>query len=82
MNLIKLQVKTDNQKYPIIIGRNILKKIGLLLKDNFINFNQCLIVVDNNVPKKLIDKLLKSLPKKKLLNIILQLMKLTKIKKV
>ena len=65
MNLIKLQVKTDNQKYPIIIGRNILKKIGLLLKDNFINFNQCLIVVDNNVPKKLIDKLLKSLPKKK-----------------
>ena len=66
MNLIKLQVKTDNQKYPIIIGRNILKKIGLLLKDNFINFNQCLIVVDNNVPKKLIDKLLKSLPKKKI----------------
>ena len=66
MNLIKLQVKTGNQKYPIIIGRNILKKISVLLKDNFINYNQCLIVVDKNVPKKLIEKFLKFLPKKKI----------------
>ena len=65
MNLIKLQVKAGNQKYPIIIGRNILKKISVLLKDNFINYNQCLIVVDKNVPKKLIEKFLKFLPKKK-----------------
>ena len=65
MNLIKLQIKTGNQKYPIFIGNNILGKLQQLLKENFIDFNQCLIVVDKNVPKKLINKVLKSLPNKK-----------------
>ena len=66
MNLIKLQVKTDNQKYPILIGNNILNKIKIILKENLINFNQCLVVVDKNVPKKLINKVLNSLPQKKI----------------
>ena len=65
MNLIKLQVKTGNQKYPIFIGKNILKKLPELLKKNFINFNQCLVIIDKNVPKKIIKKFLYSLPKKK-----------------
>ena len=65
MNLIKLQVKTENQKYPILIGNNILNKIKIILKENLINFNQCLVVVDKNVPKKLINKVLNSLPQKK-----------------
>ena len=64
MNLIKLQVKTGNQKYPIYIGKNILNKLKTILKENFINFNQCLVIADKNVPKKLIDKVLNSLPKK------------------
>ena len=64
MNLIKLQVKTGNQKYPIYIGNNILNKLKTILKENFINFNQCLVIADKNVPKKLIDKVLNSLPKK------------------
>ena len=54
MNLIKLQVKTENQKYPIFIGSNILNKLNKFLKDNLINFNQCLIIADKKVPKKLI----------------------------
>jgi len=66
MNLIKLQVKTENQKYPILIGNNILNKIKIILKENLINFNQCLVVVDKNVPKKLINKVLNSLPQKKI----------------
>jgi len=66
MNLIKLQVKTGHQKYPIFIGKNILNKLKLILKENFINFNQCLVIADKNVPKKLIDKVLNSLPKKKI----------------
>ena len=66
MNLTKLYVKTENQKYPIFIGNNILKKINNIFKENFINFNQCLIVADKNVPKKLINKVLNSLPKKKI----------------
>ena len=66
MSSIKLQVKTVNQKYPIFIGNNILSKFKTILKDNLINFNQCLVIADKNVPKKLIDKILNSLSKKKI----------------
>jgi len=66
MNLIKLQVKIANHKYPIFIGSNILNKLKLILKENLINFNQCLVIADKNVPKKLIDKVLNSLPQKKI----------------
>ena len=66
MNLIKLYVKTGSQRYPIFIGNNILDKIKKIFKENFINFNQCLVIVDKNVPKKLIGKVLNSLPKKKI----------------
>ena len=66
MSSIKLQVNTGNQKYPIFIGKDILTKINIILKKNFINFNQCLIVVDKNVPKKLISKVLNSLSHKKI----------------
>ena len=67
MNLIKLHVNTGNQKYPIFIGNNVLNKLKTILKKNSINFNQCLVIVDKNVPKILVDKVLKSLPKKKTL---------------
>jgi 3-dehydroquinate synthase len=63
MKLIKLQVSTVDQKYPIIIGSNILNKLNNFLKSSSINFNQCLIVADKNVPKKLIKNALSSLPK-------------------
>tara|TARA_B100000787_G_C16163533_1_gene282680 strand:+ start:13 stop:1119 length:1107 start_codon:yes stop_codon:yes gene_type:complete len=66
MNLIKLYVKTGKQKYPIFIGKDILKKLNKILKENLINFNQCLIIIDKNVPKNLANKVLNSLPKKKL----------------
>ncbi|MDB0046743.1 3-dehydroquinate synthase [Candidatus Pelagibacter sp.] len=67
MNLIELHVNTGNQKYPIFIGNNVLNKLKTILKKNSINFNQCLVIVDKNVPKILVDKVLKSLPKKKTL---------------
>ena len=66
MSLIKLHVKTGNQKYPIFIGNNILNKFKTILNENSIKFNQCLVIADKNVPKKLIDKVLHSLPKKKI----------------
>ena len=65
MSLIKLQVKTGGQKYPIFIGNNILNKFNIILKENLINFNQWLVVIDKNVPKKIIGKFINSLPKKK-----------------
>ena len=82
MNIIKLKTKTGNQKYPIIIGNNILIQLQSLLNKNLINFNQVLIIVDKNVPRKLINKVLTSLEKKKYSFIILMLMKKIKITKV
>ena len=70
MNLIKLQVKNGSQKYPIFIGNNILNRLKTILKDNSINFNQCLIIVDKNVPKKLIDRGLKLFIKKKHISLL------------
>ena len=65
MNTIKLRVKINNQEYLIHIGNNILNKLQKLLKENLINFNQCLVVADKNVPKDLIKKTLNLLPQKK-----------------
>ena len=66
MNLNKLQIKTENKKYPIFIGNNLLNKLKVILQRNFINFNQCLVIVDKNVPKKLVNNVLSYLPKKKI----------------
>jgi 3-dehydroquinate synthase len=63
MSLIKLKVNTNSQRYSIIIGNNILKKVNKLLKENSIDFNQCLLVIDKNIPKNLVKDTLKSLPK-------------------
>ena len=63
MSIIKLKVSTISQKYSIVIGNNILNKINKFLKESSINFNQCLLVIDKNVPKNLVKSALKSLPK-------------------
>ena len=64
MNPIKLIVNTNSQKYPIIIGSNLIPKISHILKENSIQFKNCLIVIDKNVSKKIILKLKKSLKPK------------------
>ena len=61
MSLIKLKIKTKNHKYPIIIGSNLLSNISRVLKDNSLNFKQCLLVVDKNISKKIILKIEKFL---------------------
>ena len=53
MSLFKLQIKTKNQTYPIIIGDGSANRLKKIFKENAINFNQCLVVIDQNVPKKL-----------------------------
>ena len=52
MKLINLPIKTDTQKYPIIIGSNLISKIQTMLKDNTDEFESCLLVIDKNIPKK------------------------------
>ena len=65
MKAIKLQVTTATQDYPIIIGKNIFNKLNRLLRENSISFNQCLVVLDTNIPKKITNEILNFLPKKK-----------------
>jgi len=65
MKPIKLKIKTKSDNYPIIIGSNIIKNLSSYLNKNSINFEQCLLLVDKNVPSKMISVINKSLKKKK-----------------
>ena len=65
MKPIKLNVKTKSENYPIIIGSNIIKNLASYLNKNSIKFNQCLLVIDKEVPNKMILKVIRSLKKKK-----------------
>ena len=65
MKPIKLKVKTKLDNYPIIIGSGLINNLNFYLKKSFISFNQCLLVIDRNVPNKMISKITKSLNKKK-----------------
>ena len=64
MSAIKLKIKTKDQRYPIFIGSGLITKLPKLLKNCSIKFTKCLLVIDNKVPKNLINRILKSLPKK------------------
>ena len=75
MKPIKLKVKTKTENYPVIIGSNLINSLNSYLNKNSIIFNQCLLVIDNNVPNKMISKVTESLKKKKFLNLTLRLVK-------
>ena len=66
MKAIKLKIKTKTQEYSMIIGSNLVSKLGVIMRENLIKFNQCLLVIDKNIPKKEIFKIKKSLKNKKL----------------
>ena len=61
MNLVKLKVNAGNQKYSILVGKNILNKLKKFLIESSINSNQYLVVADKNVPKRLINKVIDDL---------------------
>ena len=65
MKPIKLKIKTKTQQYPIIIGSNLITNISKILKDNKINFNQCFLIIDKNVPNKFISQIKNSIKNKK-----------------
>ena len=67
--MIKLKVKTKTETYPILIGSNLVQNISPILKKNSIRFNQCLIVIDKNVPKKITNEIIKSFKNQKLIKI-------------
>ena len=64
MKPIKLKIRTKTQEYPIIIGSNLISNFSKIIKENSINFKQCLLIIDKNISKKIILKIKKSLIKK------------------
>ena len=66
MKPIKLVIKAKSETYPIIIGSNIVKDLSGFLKKFSINFDKCLLIIDNKVPNKMISKITKSLNRKKI----------------
>ncbi len=61
MKQIKLIVKTNSEKYPIIIGKNLISNLSQIFKKNSINFRRCFLVLDKNVPNRNVKQILKSL---------------------
>ena len=78
MKSIKLKINTKTQKYSIIIGSNLGTNVSKILKENSINFKQCLLIIDRNISKQFISKIKKSLNKK---NIYVHLFKANEINK-
>jgi len=65
MKITKLKVNTKSQKYPILIGSNLILKIKKICDISHIKFKKCLLVIDSNVPKKLVSNLRINLRNKK-----------------
>ena len=64
MKFTKIKINTKTQKYPIIIGSNLISKLNIIIKENSIQFNKCFLIIDKNIPKKQIDKIKRSLKNK------------------
>jgi len=65
MKILKLIVNTKNEKYPILIGSNLLLNLSKILKKHSINFQKCLIIIDKNISSKEINKIKKKFKNKK-----------------
>tara|TARA_B100001057_G_scaffold191034_1_gene191868 strand:+ start:5173 stop:6279 length:1107 start_codon:yes stop_codon:yes gene_type:complete len=70
MKPIKLNVKTKLQNYPILIGSNLIKNLNSYFNKNSIISNQYLLIIDKNVPSKMISNIKNSLKKKKIFQLI------------
>ena len=64
MKPVKLNIKTRSENYQIIIGSNIISNLNQYLNKNFINFDQCLLIIDKKVDNKMVLKVIRSLKKK------------------
>ena len=65
MRTTKLKIKIKNKFYNIVIGKNLIKNLSKIIIDNSINFEKCLLVIDNKIPKNLIKQIILSLKRKK-----------------
>ena len=61
MKAVNIKIKTKNNSYSIVIGNNLIKNLMKVIKRNSLDFNRCLIIVDKNVPKKILNQIKLSL---------------------
>tara|TARA_B100000941_G_C28488576_1_gene546467 strand:- start:406 stop:1512 length:1107 start_codon:yes stop_codon:yes gene_type:complete len=61
----KININANSGRYPVYVGPNILKKIGLICKKNKVNFEKSLIIIDNKLSFKYTKIIKKSLKLKK-----------------
>ena len=66
MKIKKLIVNTENQKYPILIGSNLLSKLSHLININSLQSKNYLLIIDQKIPNKMILKIKRSLKNKKI----------------
>jgi len=66
MKVLKLTINTKSEKYPILIGSNLLSNISEILKKHLITFHKCLLIIDKNVPTKKINIIKKNFRNKKI----------------
>jgi len=65
MKQIKLQIKGISKNYPIIIGPNVISNFARISQKYNLEFGRYLLVVDKNVPKKMVSKINKLIHTKK-----------------
>ena len=65
MKPIKLKINTKTKKYSIVISSKLGPGFAKIVKNNSINFKQCLLIVDKKVSKLIVSKIKKIFKKKK-----------------
>ena len=65
MKHLNLKIKRTAKSYPIIMGRNSISNFPKILKKYNLNFEKYLFVIDKNVPKKMVSKIIKVINSKK-----------------
>ena len=61
MKVLKLIVNTKSERYPILIGSNLLPNISKIFRQYKITFQKCLLIIDKNIPAKNISVIKKNL---------------------
>jgi len=61
MKISKTFINTKSKKYPIIIGKNILKKTGNMINAEIPNCKKIALIIDSKVPKKYLAQVKKSI---------------------
>ncbi len=63
MKSIKLIVKTKSKSYPIYFGNNVINLLGLYIKRDLPDVKKICLIIDLNLPKAIITKVVNSLNK-------------------